>query len=48
VAEAERQHLLELLSELRKVDAWVARPGETGRRIVDRNPGIANIGDVSY
>jgi hypothetical protein len=44
VAEAERQHLLELLSELRKVDAWVARM-DPSTRPPGPPPGSSLYGD---
>jgi len=44
VAEAERQHLLELLSELRKVDAWVARM-DPSTRPPGPQPGSSLYGD---
>jgi hypothetical protein len=44
VAEAERQHLLELLSELRKVDAWVTRM-DPSTRPPGPPPGSSLYGD---
>jgi hypothetical protein len=44
VAEAERQYLLELLSELRKVDAWVARM-DPSTRPPGPPPGSSLYGD---